>query len=244
MHNIIALFRKEVASFFNSLIGYLVISVFLTGVGLFFWVFEYNVLETGLAQMDALFDYGPYLFLFLVPAITMRAFSEEIKTGTIELLATKPITDWQIILGKYLAAAFLILFALLPTLIYLATVWWLGSPVGNLDVGAITGAYIGLFFLGCIFAGIGLFTSALSDSQIIAFILGVFACFFFFIGLDFAAGIKAMNAVNTFILKLSIIEHYRSISRGVIDTRDALYFVSFVAITLILTKMVLNGKKR
>lgn len=243
MQNILTLFRKEVASFFNSLIAYLVISVFLTGVGLFFWVFEYNVLETLLAQMDALFDYGPYLFLFLVPAITMRAFSEEIKSGTIELLATKPITDWQIILGKYFAAAFLVLFSLLPTLLYVASVWWLGSPMGNLDLGATMGAYLGLFFLGCIFAAIGLFTSALSDSQIVAFILGVFVCFFFFIGLDFMAGIKALNEVNAFFLKLSIIEHYRSISRGVIDTRDALYFVSFVAVALILTKMVLNVKK-
>ncbi len=243
MQNVFTLFRKEIASFFNSLIGYVVISVFLTGVGLFFWVFEYNVLETGLAQMDALFDYGPYLFLFLVPAITMRAFSEEIKSGTIELLATKPLTDGQIILGKYLAAAFLVFFSLLPTLFYLATVWWLGSPMGNLDLGATAGAYLGLFFLGCVFASIGLLTSALSDSQIIAFILGVFLCFFFFIGLDFMAGIKALNVINTFFLELSIIEHYRSISRGVIDTRDALYFFSFIAVGLILTKVVLNSKK-
>jgi len=244
MQNVIQLFRKEVASFFNSLIGYLVIAVFLTGVGLFFWLFEYNVLETGLAQMDSLFDYGPYLFLFLVPAITMRAFSEEMKTGTIELLLTKPLTDWQIILGKYLAAAFLVLFSLLPTLLYLITVYQLGEPVGNVDMGAAVGAYIGLFFLGCIFAAIGLFTSALTDSQIVAFILGVFLCFFFYIGFDFLAGIKALNAVNLLFLKLGIIEHYRSISRGVIDTRDALYFISFVAITLILTRVVLDMKKR
>ena len=244
MQNVIQLFRKEVASFFNSLIGYLVMAVFLTGVGLFFWLFEYNVLETGLAQMDSLFDYGPYLFLFLVPAITMRAFSEEMKTGTIELLLTKPLTDWQIILGKYLAAAFLVLFSLLPTLLYLVTVYQLGEPVGNVDMGAAIGAYLGLFFLGCIFAAIGLFTSALTDSQIVAFILGVFLCFFFYIGFDFLAGIKALNSVNVLFLKLGIIEHYRSISRGVIDTRDALYFISFVVITLILTRVVLDMKKR
>mgnify|MGYP006267728929 CR=1 FL=1 len=243
MSHILTLFRKEVASFFNSLIGYLVMGVFLTGVGLFFWVFEYNVLETGLAQMDALFDYGPYLFLFLVPAITMRAFSEEWKTGTIELLTTKPLTDWQIILGKYLATAFLVLFSLLPTLLYLATLWWLGDPVGNLDLGATVGAYLGLLALGCIFCGIGLLTSALTDSQIIAFVLGVFLCFLFYQGLDFAAGIKALNAVNTLLLKVGMVEHYRSISRGVIDTRDLLYFVSFVAITLLLTKLTLNVKR-
>jgi ABC-2 type transport system permease protein len=244
MANIFTLFRKEVASFFNSLIGYLVIGVFLTGVGLFFWVFEYNVLETGFAQMDALFDYGPYLFLFLVPAITMRAFSEEFKTGTIELLATKPLSDWQIILGKYFASAFLVSFSLLPTLLYLGTVWWLGDPVGNVDLGATIGAYLGLLALGSIFVGLGLFTSALTDSQIIAFVLAVFLCFFFYQGLDFAAGIQAIDAFNSLLLKASIVEHYRSISRGVIDTRDVLYFVSFVAITLILTKVVLNRKKR
>ncbi|MEO1448702.1 MAG: gliding motility-associated ABC transporter permease subunit GldF [Bacteroidota bacterium] len=244
MTNIITIFRKEVASFFNSLIAYVVISVFLTGVGLFFWVFEFNVLETGQATMDALFDFGPYMFLFLVPAITMRAFSEEMKTGTIEFLVTKPVTDWQIILGKYLAAVFLVFFSLLPTLIYYLSVYWLGEPVGNLDQGATWGAYIGLFFLGAIFAAIGMFTSSISDNQIIAFILGVFISFFFYVGFDFMAGIKVLTNVNTFLLKLGIIEHYGSISRGVIDTRDALYFVSFVAIALILTYLVLQRRKR
>jgi len=243
MGNILTLFRKEVASFFNSWIAYMVMGVFLTLVGLFFWIFEYNVLETGLAQMDALFDYGPYFLLFLVPAITMRAFSEELKMGTLEFLATKPITDWQIILGKFLASAFLVLFSLLPTLLYLATVWWLGNPVGNVDLGATVGAYLGLFALGCIFVGIGLLTSALTDSQIIAFNLGIFFCFVFYQGLEFAAGIKALNAVNALLLKASILEHYRSISRGVIDTRDVLYFASFITITLLLTKVALNAQK-
>lgn len=244
MRNVLTIFRKEVAAFFNSLIAYVVISVFLTGVGLFFWVFEYNVLETGFASMEALFDYGPYLFLFLVPAITMRAFSEELKTGTIEFLATKPVTDWQIILGKYLGAVFLVLFSLIPTLLYYASVYWLGEPVGNLDSGAAWGAYIGLFSLGCIFAAIGLFTSALTDNQIVAFILGVFLCFFFFLAFDFMAGIRALGVINTFLLKLGIMEHYRSISRGVVDTRDALYFLSFVAIALIGTRIVLDLRKR
>ncbi|WNJ16505.1 gliding motility-associated ABC transporter permease subunit GldF [Pontibacter sp. G13] len=242
MGSIITIFRKEVASFFNSLIGYLVISVFLTGVGLFFWVFEYNVLETGLANMDALFEFGPYLFLFLVPAITMRAFSEEFKTGTIEFMATKPVTQWQIILGKYLAAVFLVFFSLLPTLLYYFTVYWLGNPVGNLDTGAIMGAYMGLFFLGSMFAGIGIFTSALSDNQIISFVLGVFLCFLFFVGFDYMAGIKELNTVNLFFLKLGILDHYRSISRGVVDTRDLMYFLSFIATTLVATKIVLIRK--
>lgn len=243
MHGILTIFQKEVASFINSLIAYVVITVFLVGIGLFFWLFEYNILETGYASMDALFDFGPYFFLFLVPAITMRSFSEEVKTGTIEFLITKPLTDWQLILGKYFAAVFLVFFALLPTLIYFVTVYMLGKPVGNLDVGATIGAYIGLFSLGAIFAAIGLFTSAITDNQIVSFILGVFLCFFFFLAFDFMAGVKVLEGVNAFLLKLGIMEHYRSISRGVIDTRDVVYFISFVTAALIGTKMMLNGRR-
>lgn len=244
MQSVTTLIRKEVASFFNSLIGYMVIAVFLTGVGLFFWLFEANILETGVAGLDALFDFGPYMFLFLVPAITMRAFSEEIKTGTIEFLVTKPITDWQIILGKYFASVFLVIFALLPTLIYYFSVYYLSNPVGNLDNGAIITSYIGLFSLGAIFSAIGLFTSALSDNQIVAFILGVFLCFFLFLAFDFTANIQALSAINGIFIKIGIMEHYRSISRGVIDTRDIVYFISVIVIFLVMTKIVLNGKRQ
>jgi ABC-2 type transport system permease protein len=240
----LTLFRKEVAAFFNSLIAYLVMAVFLTGVGLFFWLFEFNALETGYADMNALFDFGPYFFLLLVPAITMRSFSEEMKSGTLEILLTKPITEWQIILGKYFAAVFLVLFALFPTLVYFATVYWLGDPVGNIDTGATMGSYLGLFFLGAIFAAIGIFASSLSDNQIVAFILGVFMCFVLFIAFDFLAGVKVLNTVNAAIIKIGIMEHYRSISRGVIDTRDAVYFLSVSAIFLILTKLSLNSQRR
>ncbi|MBX7241355.1 MAG: gliding motility-associated ABC transporter permease subunit GldF [Bacteroidia bacterium] len=240
----LTIFRKEVASFFNSLIAYLVIGAFLTGAGLFFWLFEMNVLETGVASMDILFDIGPYLFLFLVPAITMRSFSEEMKTGTIELLVTKPLQDWQIITGKYLATVFLVLFSLLPTLIYYFTIYFLGKPAGNLDQGAIWGAYIGLFFLGSIFAAIGLFTSSLTDNQIVAFILGICLCFFLFLAFDFSASIPFLSSVNHILIQIGIMEHYRSISRGVIDTRDIVYFISTVTIFLLLTSIVLNGKKK
>lgn len=243
MHSLTTIFQKEVATFFNSLIAYLVMGVFLTGVGAFFWLFDMNVLETGLASMDALFDFGPYMFLFLVPAITMRAFSEEIKTGTIEFLVTKPITDWQIILGKYFAAVYLVLFALLPTVVYYASIYFLGNPVGNLDQGAAWGAYVGLFSLGCIFAAIGLFTSALTDNQIVAFVLGVFFCFVLFLAFDFTAAIPGLAGYNDLFIKIGIMEHYRSISRGVIDTRDLVYFISVVAVFLILTKMVLEKKR-
>jgi ABC-2 type transport system permease protein len=244
MPNLLTIFRKEIAGFFNSLIAYLVMAVFLTGVGLFFWLFELNVLESGFASMDILFDIGPYFFLFLVPAITMRSFSEEMKSGTLEFLATKPLTDWQILLGKYFAAVFLVFFALLPTLIYLVSVWWLGDPPGNMDMGATIGAYIGLFMLGAIFAAIGVLTSSLSENQIVAFILGLFLCFVFFLAFDYLADLNALGSLNTFLIKIGIIEHYRSISRGVIDTRDLLYFFSMIAIFLILTKIVLARRKQ
>lgn len=239
----LTIFRKEVAAFFNSLIAYMVMAVFLTGVGLFFWLFEQNALETGYADMNVLFDFGPYFFLLLVPAITMRSFSEEMKTGTMEFLITKPITTWQIILGKYFAAVFLVFFAMLPTLIYFISIYWLGQPVGNIDTGATIGSYIGLFCLGCIFAAIGIFCSALTDNQIVAFILGVFLCFFLFLAFDFLAGVKVLNAVNAVFLKVGIMEHYRSISRGVIDTRDVLYFVSLVSVFLLLTSAILQRKR-
>ena len=243
MQGILTILRKEIASFFNSLIAYLVISVFLIGVGLFFWVFEYNVLESGYASMDALFDFGPYFFLFLVPAITMRSFAEEIKSGTMEFLSTKPLSDWQIILGKYFAAVFLVFFSLLPTIIYYISIYLLGEKVGNIDSGATLGSYIGLFFLGSIFASIGIFTSSITDNQIIAFISGVFLCFFFFLAFEFMAGVKVLDGINSFLIKLGIMEHYRSISRGVIDTRDFIYFISFATIALIATKMSLNFRR-
>ncbi len=244
MKSTLTIFRKEVASFFNSLIAYLVISAFLTGAGSFFWFFEMNVLDTRVASMDILFDVGPYLFLFLVPAITMRSFAEEVKTGTIELLVTKPLQDWQIIVGKYLATVFLVFFALLPTLIYYLTLYFLGKPIGNLDQGAIWGAYIGLFFLGSIFAAIGLFTSSITDNQIIAFILGICLCFILFLAFEFSASLPLLSSVNHILIQIGIMEHYRSISRGVIDTRDIVYFLSMVTIFLLLTNIALNGKKK
>ena len=246
MSSIYTIFRKEIASFFDSLVGYVFLGVFLISTGLFVWVFGYNVLETRTAELDQLFFIGPYMFLFMVPAITMRAFSEEISQGTIEFLVTKPVTEWQVILGKYLAAVFLVLVTILPTLIYVVSVYVLGETPGNIDLGATTGAYVGLFFLGCIFAAIGLLTSSVSGNQFVAWVLGAFVCFIFFMGFELLADIPALKALNeyflnnglpefsgldTFLVKLGILEHYDSISRGVIDTRDILYFLSIVILS-------------
>ncbi len=258
MSSIVTIFRKEVASFFDSLVAYVFLGVFLIGTGLFVWVFGYNVLETRTAELDQLFFIGPYMFLFMVPAITMRAFSEEISQGTMEFLVTKPVTEWQVILGKYLAAVFLVLMTILPTFIYVWSVYRLGNPVGNLDMGATLGAYAGLFFLGCIFAAIGLLTSSLSSNQFVAWVLGAFVCFFFFMGFELLADIPALKSLNqyfldsglpelagldTFLVKLGILEHYNSISRGVIDTRDILYFLSIVTMSLVTTQVILNRRR-
>ncbi|HHM20718.1 MAG TPA: gliding motility-associated ABC transporter permease subunit GldF, partial [Bacteroidetes bacterium] len=182
----LTLFFKEINTFFSSLIGYIVVGVFLVILGLVMFVFpDTSLLNYNYATLDQLFDIAPMVFLFLIPALTMRSFSEEQQTGTIELLATKPLTDWQIVLGKYLANLTLVAFALLPTLLYFYTVHELGSPKGNLDTGAIIGSYIGLFFLAGVFVAIGLFASSLTDNQVIAFLLAVFLCFIFYWGFYF-----------------------------------------------------------
>lgn len=241
----LAIFRKELYSFLSSLIGYIVIAVFLLINGLFLWVFplEFNILDNAYATLDGLFVLAPFVFLFLIPAISMKSFSEEKRTGTIELLMTKPLTEIQIILGKYLATIVLLILTLLPTLFYYFTVYKLGFPKGNLDTGAIEGSYIGLLFLGSAFAAIGIFISSLTNSQIIAFILTVFVSGFCYFGFDFIYEYRFLGSLGLFVKSLGINEHYVSMSRGVIDTRDVLYFVGFISIFLLLTKISLERRK-
>jgi len=240
-----AIFHKELHSFFSSLIGYVVIAIFLLINGLFLWIFplEFNILEFGYASLESLFMLAPFVFLFLIPAITMKSFSEEKRTGTIELLMTKPLTEMQIIAGKYFATIVLLIFSLIPTFIYYYTVYSLGFPKGNLDVGATWGAYIGLMFLGAAFASIGLFVSSITNSQIIAFIISVFLCLFIYIGFDFIYEKSIFGSVDLLIKSLGINEHYVSMSRGVIDTRDVLYFISLILIFLLMTKISLEKRK-
>ncbi|NOZ45828.1 MAG: gliding motility-associated ABC transporter permease subunit GldF, partial [Chlorobi bacterium] len=221
------LFRRELNSFFNSLIGYLVIIVFLIANSLFVWIFpgQFNILDSGYANIDTLFIISPWIFMFLVPAVTMRSFSDEIKTGTLELLLSRPITNVQIIVSKYLAAVVIVLFSLLPTLLYFLSVYLLGSPVGNIDTGGTWGSFIGLFFLAITYTSIGVFSSSLSENQIVSFIIAVTLSFIFFIGFDSIASLSVFNHIAHIISYFSINEHYRSISRGVIDTRDIVYFI-------------------
>jgi len=222
----ISILKKELRSFFSSATGYIVIGIFLLLTGLFLWVIpgEFNIPEAGYANVDGLFFLAPWLFLFLCPAVTMRFFAEEKQTGTWELLVTKPLTAWQITLGKYFAGTILVFLALLPALIYYYTVSYLAEPIGNVDSGQFWGSFIGLIFLAAVYISIGTFASSLSDNQIIAFIIAVVLCFFFFYGFDVLTGFVSGGQKTQFIENLGIHAHYKSISRGVIDSRDLVYF--------------------
>lgn len=240
-----ALLRKEINGFLSSLIGYVVIIVFLLMVGLFVWIFpgDMNLIDKGYADMDSLFLIAPWVFLFLVPAITMRSFAEEKRTGTIELLLTKPLSTLQLILAKFLSGWFLTLIAILPTVIYYITIYRLADPVGNVDQGGILGSYIGLSLLSAVFVSIGIFASSLTENQIVAFISAVFLCFFIFIGFESIASFDLLGPLDTMMIKLGINDHYRSISRGVIDTRDVAYFIGVCAIFVFLCKSVIESRK-
>ncbi len=244
----LVLYLKEIKSFLSSLIGYIAISVFVTLIGIFMWIIPtegggYNVLDNGFANIDPLFMLAPWVYLFLIPAITMRSFSEERKAGTIELLLTRPLTDLQIVLAKYFAGFTLVIVSLLPTLLYYYSVHLLGSPKGNIDTGGMWGSYTGLLFLGAGFVSIGILASAISENQVIAFIIAMLLCFFCFVGFDFIAESGVLGNYSAFFKGLGINSHYISMSRGVIDTRDALYFISVIAIFNLLTKLVLESRK-
>jgi ABC-2 type transport system permease protein len=240
----LAILKKEFNGFLNSLIAYIVIAVFLVAIGMFMWVFpESSVLEYGFADMQTLFAMAPFVFLFLIPAITMRTFAEEKREGTIELLLTKPITDLQLILGKYFAALLLALFALLPTLLYYYSVYTLGNPQGNVDSAAVVGSYLGLIFLAGVFTAIGVFASSISDNQIISFVIAVFLSYIIYTGFDLIASIPVWGSYSYFISQLGISYHYTAISKGLVDSRDVLYFLSVIAIMILATKLVLRSRK-
>ncbi len=239
------LLKKEISSFFSSLTGYVVIIVFLVLTGMFLWIFpgQFNLLDAGYASLDSLFIIAPWVFLFLVPAVSMRLFADEKKSGTIEFLFTQPLTEMQIVLAKYFAGLSLVIFSLIPTLIYLISVYYLGNPTGNIDLAGVSGSYIGLFFLAAIYVAIGVFSSSLTDNQIVAFLVAVSLSFFFYLGFELLSSIKFLGALSGIILDLGINEHYKSISRGVIDLRDIVYFLSVITVFLFLTKMVLESRK-
>jgi ABC-2 type transport system permease protein len=238
-----AILLREIKSFFGSPIGYLVIAVFLLLNGLFLWVFEgdYNILNSGFADLSPFFTIAPWILIFLIPAVTMRSFSDEKKQGTLELLLTKPISLWQIVNGKFLGALLLIVIAIIPTFIYVYVVSSLGMPEGNIDMGSTMGSYFGLLFLISAYTAIGIFTSALSENQIVAFILSVFGCFLFYFAFEGLS--NYIPAAENFISYLGMDSHFKSMARGVIDTRDILYFVSLTILFLSFTVYKLKGHK-
>ena len=230
-----ALLLREIKSFFGSPIGYLVIALFLLMNGLFLWVFngEFNILNSGFADLGPFFKLAPWILIFLIPAVTMRSFSDEKKQGTIELLFTKPLSIWEIVNGKFFGAFLLIVIALVPTYIYVWIISYFGNPPGNIDIGSTLGSYFGLLFLVAAYTAIGIFTSAISDNQIIAFIIAVFVCFIFYFGFEGMASL--FTDYNRNIAALGMDSHFKSMSRGVIDTRDIIYFLSITVLFLSIT---------
>ena len=234
---------RELKSFFGSPIGYLVIAIFLLLNGLFLWIFngDYNILNSGFADLSPFFTIAPWILIFLIPAVTMRSFSDEKKQGTLELLLTKPLSIWQIVNGKFLGAMLLIVIAIIPTFIYVYVISSLGMPEGNIDMGSTIGYYFGLLFLIAAYCSIGIFTSTLSENQIVAFILSVFLCFVFYFAFDGLA--TYLPTAENFISSIGMDNHFKSMSRGVIDTRDVLYFISLTILFLSLTVFKLKSAK-
>lgn len=240
----IRVFIREFMGSLHALVAYIAIVVFLVGVGLPMWVFPAtSVLDYGYADMSILFTTAPYLLMFLAPAITMRSFSEEKRNGTLELLFTRPLTDTQIILGKFFAAWMVAFVALVPTLVWYFSISYLGSPQGNLDTPGIIGSYIGLLLLAGLFTSIGILTSALSSSQVLSFLAGAVICFLLYYGLDAVAEL-AFNGNSGILLKqLGILYHYDALGKGLLDSRDLIYFLSLTALTLFATQTVTSARK-
>ncbi|WP_341227491.1 gliding motility-associated ABC transporter permease subunit GldF [uncultured Arcticibacterium sp.] len=238
----ISIFRKELNGYLNSLIAYIVIVLFLIFTGLILWVFpDSNILDYGYAEMGSFFSLTPFILAILVPAITMRTFSEEYKTGTIEFLMTKPLSRLAIVLGKFLAAWVLIILAILPTLVYYFSISNLGSPQGNIDTGAVMGSYFGLILLAGVFTAIGLAISSFTENQVIAFIIGAFICYFFYDGIHQLS--QLLKGTAQYLVDfISLQFHYSSLGRGLIDSRNVIYLCSLGALMIYLTTFKLRRK--
>ncbi|MDR3350994.1 MAG: gliding motility-associated ABC transporter permease subunit GldF [Prevotellaceae bacterium] len=237
------IFQKELNTFFSSLSGYLAIVIFLTVNAWFLWIGagSMNILDSGFATLDGLFELAPWLFLFLLPAVTMRTVADEKKSGAIELLLSQPVTERQLILGKYFAATAVAWLALLPTLIYYISIYLLGNPAGNIDAGGAWGSYIGLLLLAAGYAAIGVFASSLTDNQIVSFIVAATGCFFFYLGFDGLAAL--LPSADEQLQLFGINGHYRSLSRGVVDMRDVLYFASLIIFFTEAARLKLEARK-
>lgn len=239
-----SIFIKEINSFFSSIVGYVAILVFLIACGMFLWIIpDTSILDYGYASLEKFFDMAPWMLLLLIPAVTMRSFADEFRSGTIEWLSTKPLTYTDIIVGKYLASLALVVFALIPTFIYIYTVSNLSLVANNMDMGAIMGSYIGLFFLAATFSAVGIFCSSLTSNQIVGFLLALFACYILFSGFESLSKLPSFSEGIDYYLSMVGIEfHYNSISRGVVDSRDVIYFLSVIILFISLTRLSLNSR--
>jgi ABC-2 type transport system permease protein len=232
--------KKEFRQFFSSLTGYIAIAVFLLVNGLFLFVFPDNILDFGYTTLERFFELAPMILLLLIPAITMRSFSDEFRSGTYEILQTKPLSTWQVVGGKYLGALLVVIIALIPTLIYVVSLNALSFEQG-LDSGGTTGAYIGLLFLSAVFVAIGICCSSLTNNAVVAFIVSAFLCFVIYNGFE-AISLIAGGGADYLVAMLGIDFHYKSISRGVVDTRDLIYFLSIILFFLVFTNRNLVRK--
>ena len=241
----IALFRKEISQFFGSLTGLLTIVLFLLVNALFLWIFsgDFNLLDFGFANMDSFFMLSPIIFLIFIPAICMRLFSEEFRSGTMENLLTKPISLWNVVFSKFLAANVLVLFAIFPTLIYFFSIYFLGETIGNLDIGGIMGSYLGLFMLSSAFIGIGVFASSISPNQVVAFLIAIVCNAIIYYGFDVLSSVSILQNWDLYISNLGIASHFSRMSKGVIDSRDILYFLSVCFLFLMLSKTTIQLKR-
>ena len=238
----ISILKKEFNAFFSSAVGYLVIGLFLIANGLFLWVLktDFNILNAGFADLNSFFDLTPWVFIFIIPAITMRSFVDEYNNGTMEILKTKPITNFQIVIGKFFGSGLIVLMTLLPTLIYAISIYLLSYPAGNIDMGSIVGSYLGLIFLGFVFASIGIFASSISKSQVVAFLIGVSLCFILYNGIGLV--LETLGSSNSDLESLDLSNHYKNIAKGVLDSRDVIYFLSIILLFLGLTKTVVDER--
>ena len=241
----IALLKKEINQFMSTLTGVLTIVIFLLINSLMMWVFsgDFNIIDYGYANMYTFFTLAPILFLIFIPAVCMRLFSEVYRSGTMEVLVTKPISLWNIVLSKYLAANILVLLAILPTLTYFGSIYFLGETVGNLDSGGILGSYLGLFMLSSAFIAIGVFASTISNNQVIAFLTAITSNAIIYYGFDIISKVTFLQKWDLLISKLGISAHYAVMSNGVIDSRDLLYFMSLCFLFLMLSKTIIQSKR-
>lgn len=240
----LAIFKKEINQFFSSITGYVAIILFLLANGLLLFVFPTtSLLDYGYANLDPLFELAPMIYLLLIPAITMRSLADEFKSGTMELLSTKPLSWWQIVMGKFTAGVTVVFISLVPTLVYYIAIRALSATPGNLDNGGITGSYTGLFLLGATFTAIGIWSSSLTTNSVVAFLIAIFTCYIFYNGFDALSKVPAFTGGADYYLQMAGIRfHYASISRGVIDSRDIVYFLSVIALMLYLTRLSLQRR--